>query len=77
MCHSPREGMMASHESNGSDRYICGTLSPYPQPAHPNTMRRPPVCGQPAREDFHALRQKIHLVVVSKLLPVSKIDFRL
>jgi len=38
---------------------------------------RPSRLPQTAKEDFHALRQMIDLAVLSKLLPVSKIGFRL
>ena len=66
MCHSPREGMMASHDSNGSGLYIYGSSDRYPQPAHLDSMRSPRVSGnQP--EECHVLGQMIQLVVFVRI----------
>ena len=66
MCHSPREGMMASHDSNGSDRHIGGVSNPHPQRARPNSMRSSRVSGQPARKELHVPGHMIPPVALSQ-----------
>ena len=46
MCHSPRGGKMASHDSNGSDGHISRSLQSFSAAAHPNSMRTHSVLGQ-------------------------------